>query len=402
MRALPSLSILAALAVFLAGGCSTDDEKSPAPPVSSRSYKGHETDADANNLVAVYPSILGTRLDDCQTCHTGGTVYRGASASTLNPCSYCHLYPYPDATITSGAPTSYQDTLNPYGLAYKNAGKSQDALRNIAGNDSDTDTYGNETEISAGRYPGDPASMPGQPFAPIYTMEWAAVTALTPHRQFLLMNASKQQFDDYANYKGVKIVDLLAAAGVNLTGVTGITVVAPDGFMKDFTLAQIQTQFANGIYDSGLAPADFADPLQGLVNYPPAAQIPAGLADLGTIPDPQWLQLAWWRDGGDMVASELDPVSGKINGEGPYRLVQPQSNPGTPDRGSSYSPTTWGDGYDYLGSKDHNAGNCVRGVVAIRVNPMPAGFEEYDWKNGGWALIAGKKLILYGLGVSQN
>ncbi|MCU0723067.1 MAG: hypothetical protein MUC63_05560, partial [Planctomycetes bacterium] len=266
MRTLLITGFLAAFA--LSAGCSNEDTWTPSTPVSSRSYKGHETDADANNLVAVYPSILGTRLDDCQTCHTGGTVYRGASSSALNPCSYCHLVPYPDATITAGAPSGYEATLNPYGLAYKNAGRSQDALRSIEGLDSDTDTYASVTEIENLRYPGDPASVPGQPWAPTYTMDWAAITALASHTEFLLMNASKQQFDDYANYKGVRVVDLLAAAGVNLTGVTGITVIAPDGFMKDFTLAQVQTQFADGLFDSGLAPADFANPAQGFVNYP--------------------------------------------------------------------------------------------------------------------------------------
>ena len=38
--------------------------------VSTRSYKGHEVDVDSNNFVSVYPHTLGTRLDDCQTCHT--------------------------------------------------------------------------------------------------------------------------------------------------------------------------------------------------------------------------------------------------------------------------------------------------------------------------------------------
>jgi hypothetical protein len=90
-----------------------------------------------------------------------------------------------------------------------------------------------------------------------------------------------------------------------------------------------------------------------------------------------------------------------LNGEGPYRVVVPQSRPGAPDRGSSF-PTDHNDGWDYDSGKDHNAGLCVRGVVAIRINPLPAGYEEFDWKNGGWALIEKRQLLVYGAGVTEE
>ena len=47
---------------------------------------------------------------------------------------------------------------------------------------------------------------------------------------------------------------------------------------------------------------------------------------------------------------------------------------------------------------DHNAGACVRGACVLRVNPLPAGVEEYDWKNG-WPLIADRTIMIYGHGV---
>ena len=97
----------------------------------------------------------------------------------------------------------------------------------------------------------------------------------------------------------------------------------------------------------------------------------------------------------------LDPISGRMNGEGPYRLVVPQSVPGAPDRGSKYSPSGYEDGHDYDDSKDHNAGLCVRGIVAVRVNPIPDGYEEFDWKNGGWALIERGEIIVYGVGITD-
>jgi hypothetical protein len=53
------------------GGCYSSDEAHEV--VSSHAYKGHENDFDMNRFVNAYRDTLGTRLDDCQTCHTGGT-----------------------------------------------------------------------------------------------------------------------------------------------------------------------------------------------------------------------------------------------------------------------------------------------------------------------------------------
>ena len=41
----------------------------------------------------------------------------------------------------------------------------------------------------------------------------------------------------------------------------------------------------------------------------------------------------------------------------------------------------------------------VRGVVAIRVNPMPDGYEDFDYQNGGWAYIDGHAILVYGFGI---
>lgn len=95
-----------------------------------------------------------------------------------------------------------------------------------------------------------------------------------------------------------------------------------------------------------------------------------------------------------MVSSYLDPVSGRIEGEGPLRIVVPQVTPGAPDRGSSYSPSNCGDGFDYDQTKDHNAGSMVRAVVALRINPMPARVEEFDHMNGGWAYVDAGQLVV--------
>ena len=372
--------------------------------VSSQSYKGHENDQDSNYFVTVYNDALGTRLDDCQTCHRGGTFsyeQKGQQVTAFkNSCDYCHLIIHPQE-FNEPLPTTYEETLNSYGLAYKDAGRSLEALVAIEGEDSDGDEAINVDEIADLKYPGDPDSKPGQDVAPLKTFTLEELQAMDAHSEFMLSNSHKQQFDNYATYKGVKVRDLLVAAGVDLEdeAIQGVTIVAPDGYMKDFTMEKVTTQYPNGLFYDGLDTATLG-PDCGFVQYPD--ELPDGLVSGGEIPDEQWLVLAYERDGMAMDPSVLDPTSGKINGEGPFRVAVPQSNPGEPDRGSKYSPTECADGYDYDDNKDHNAGDMVRGVVAIRVNPLPEGYEDFDYKYGGWAFIAKESVIVYGHGVTAD
>ena len=102
--------------------------------VSSRAYKGHESDLDTNNFVNAYPAALGTRLDDCQTCHRGGTFTDSATSrkATKNACDFCHLVQHPmSGTFDEAQPASYAQTLNPYGAAYQAAGRTKEALTSM-------------------------------------------------------------------------------------------------------------------------------------------------------------------------------------------------------------------------------------------------------------------------------
>lgn len=391
-------SLLLGLAL-LAPGC----EKDPEDIVSSRAYKGHANDLDVHYFVNEYPDTVGTRLDDCQTCHRGKTFTYESSGQirslTKTACDYCHLviHPDPDGFIEP-QPTSFAETLNPFGAAYLAAGRSRAALRAIAGDDSDGDSYANDVEIADLKYPGDASSMPGQQVAEILTFELADLEALTDFEQFLLANANKQQFDYYASYRGVKVLDLLVAAGVpvDASEFEGITVIAPDGYLKDFSREEILEAYPQGLFYAGLDVVTLGTDC-GFVEYPDV--LPQGLTDGGTIPGIPWLQLAWEREGLPLDPSTLDPTSGKINGEGPYRVVVPQLTPGAPDRGLQYSPTNCNDGHDYDASFDHNAGAMVKGVIAIRVNPLPAGVEDFDYLNGGYAYVDAGQVLIYGFGV---
>ncbi len=373
----------------------------PQESIKSRAYVGHENDRDVQNFVRQYPKAAATRLDDCQTCHRSG-VTGTDTERVYSPCGYCHLLPYPNSRYKTGVPAKYEDTLNSYGLAYKRAGRTSAALAAIADSDSDGDKYSNAQEIADLRYPGDSASRPGQPLAPAVTLGWRDIRKMGRHKQFMLMNTSSEPFDDYVSYAGVRVRDLLESAHVNLDGAVGITVFAPDGYSIDYTIEDIAGPFPRPYYYA--APGAIKDKERVFVNYPNA--IPPGVQDGKEIPAIPWLLLAFERDGKPLDSSRYEKGTGRLAGEGPYRLVKPQrdvagdpSRPGRPDR--SIKSKTFGDGWDYDKALDHNAGSCVRGATVIRVNPMPAGFEEYDWKNG-WPLVTERRIVIFGKGIPQK
>jgi len=366
--------------------------------VRSRAYVGHESDRDVRNFVSAYPAAAGTRLDDCLTCHRAGAAGTDAERE-YSACGYCHLLTYPNARYKTGLPGNYRGTLNAYGLAYVKGGRTTEALKAIAGEDSDGDGAANGAEIAALRFPGDPASRPGLPLAPVRTLSWEAIHRLPSRTQLMLMNTTKEPTDDYVVYKGVTVRALLEAAGVDLAGAAGITAFAPDGYGMDYSIDDILQPFPKGYYYSG--PAAIKDKEAAFVRYPP--NLPTGLQDGKEILDAPWLILAFERDARPLDPSAYEKGTGRLAGEGPFRLAKPMrdlggdpARPGRPDR--SQKSKAFGDGWDFVPAIDHNAGACVRGACVIRVNPMPAGFEEFDWKNG-WPLIASRRLVIFGRGV---
>jgi hypothetical protein len=367
-------------------------------PAVSRAYVGHENDADMKGFIRRYPKAAGTRLDDCQTCHRGG-IKGTDTEREYSPCGYCHLLEFPNPRYATGVPKSAADTLNAYGRDYRNAGRTLEAFRAIDGRDSDGDGAANAIEIADLRNPGDPSSRPGLPQAATIVFGWVEIRKLPVQSQFLLMNKTTQKLDEYVTYKGVRLLDLLSAAKVFMTGVTGVTVFAPDGYSIDYGVQDIVAPFPRGTYyDQPLA---LAGTEMALLEEP--ASVPSGVKSGKRIPGRPWLLLAYEREGRPLDVSAYDKATGRLVGEGPYRLVRPQKNvdgdpkkPGRPDR--SVNAKKYGDGWDFSDQIDHNAGAGARGACVIRVNPMPEGYEEYDWKNG-WPLIGEKKIVIYGRGV---
>jgi hypothetical protein len=224
------------------------------------------------------------------------------------------------------------------------------------------------------------------------------------------MNTTRQQYDDYVHYNGPTVKELLTQAGVDVNdaNITTISAISPDGFARDFDIDAVRN-------DNGAGGAYYPDSVfylvdqsamtteQRFVNYPnPLPLCPDTLATyVNNDPiEDLWLMIAYQRNDGagfvNLNSAYYDPITGKLEGEGPFRIIPPQSNPGRPDRGSKAPKVL--DGWDYLDTLDHNAGLSNRGLCIIRVNPLPAGYEDYDTSNG-WSLIVDKKIVIYGYGV---
>ena len=368
----------------------------------------HNGDIDSVNFRTVYPDKVGTKLDSCNACHKGGTDPKN-SKTTLGSCQYCHAVS--DYGKTAGY--DYSLTLNPYGLAYLNAGRNADAIKAIEALDSDGDGYSNKAEIAAGRYPGDSKDDPTKVTAPskVYTRDELEKMLnhthpkmrgcdhhkkMQPHTQFLLMNASKSD-DYYAEYWGVSMENLVKPLA--LPSAAGVTVVSPDGFSQYHPFQPASGSYhAFGTYPAGTFfyndVADLAvNKTSGWCNYSaPSAQ---GRQNGDAIVNPDGLRmlLAIKRDGEHLTPGVLNQ-SNKLDGEGPFRVIPPQLVPGYPDQRSTVS--NWTGTWPYSSANDHNAGFSTRSTTIIRVDPLPTGTTDIDLLEAAWPYIDQNKIVLYG------
>ena len=389
-RIFPLVLVVGCIAQTVTSGPATSPDPQPVLP-QSQAYKGHEQGDSCNAVVRVYPATAGTRLDNCVLCHTAGVPTESGPALRLNACDYCHYLHEENRPLN--------ESLNSYGKTYVSAGGVQQAIHDIAPLDSDGDGYSNDAEVKQGHFPGDAASYPANPPCPYRTLSLDRIRAMPAHTQFLLVNPTRQRYAYYASYTGVRLSDLLASAGVNLEGATGITVFAPDGYAKTFSLEQATKEYPQGIFYAGLDDKTLGDE-NGFVKYPDALPH-AGLRDGDPIPAEQFMLLGYDRDGAPLDASRRDPDTQRLRGEGPLRLVRPLDFSPMPDRGALHSEGHEDYCYDPV-NRDHNAGDMVRAVVGIRVEPMPEGYEEFDMIGNGWACLKERRLIVYGHGVQPS
>jgi len=85
----------------------------------------HEGERDADKFLSVYPEKVGTKLDPCALCHTGGAYEKNGKMTSLGSCQWCH---YSYGYDGSG---NIQDTMKDYGKDYKIHGRNADAIQSI-------------------------------------------------------------------------------------------------------------------------------------------------------------------------------------------------------------------------------------------------------------------------------
>ncbi|RJP76099.1 MAG: hypothetical protein C4522_19225 [Desulfobacteraceae bacterium] len=347
----------------------------------------HEGESDAANFLAAYPGMAGSKLDHCALCHTGGQYEQKPGVyESLGSCQWCH---YSYGYDGSG---NIVDTLNQYGIAYFANGRNAAAISAIDTLDSDGDGYTNKTEIEAERFPGDGNDDPGKTQAPYRVYTRSELEAMAPHTQFLLMNTARSG-DFYAEYTGVPMETLLTNAGI-LDSATGITVYAPDGWSNYHPLTESEDPefyHVNGTYPQSLFYK--ADDSGEWCDY--SAPSCVGRNNNDPIVNTNGLKmiLAYKREGVAMDKGILTSEN-KLDGEGPFRVVVPQKNPGPPDQSSKSSnqSVTWPYNYDW----DHNAGSCSRSATIIRVEPLPEGTTDINVLEAGWNYVDEEKVIIYG------
>jgi len=367
----------------------------------------HQGDTDSANFRAVYPDKVGTKLDSCTLCHSGGSYGTPPKVTTLGSCQWCH---YITNYGADSSEATLAKTLNLYGSDYKNNGRNAAAVVAIEIVDSDGDGFSNKAEISAIRYPGDPLDDPTKVPAPSIVLSLEELQLMPRHTQFLLMNTSKDQSGDfYTEYNGVALENLIKALMIDKAD--RVTVYSPDGFFK-------QHPFLN----------DPSSPLYYVFGiYPPSTFYYNDYADMAKYPvdienDPNYLKAGWCnysspsvegRENGDaifnpaglkmMLAFERDSeyltpgvlnLSNKLDGEGPFRVVPPQKKPGPPDQRSTSGNQNviW----PYVKTADHNAGESARTVTMIKVEPLPDGTTDINTMEAGWPYVDEKKIIIYG------
>jgi hypothetical protein len=361
----------------------------------------HMGEIDSGIFLSVYPEAAGTKLDSCTLCHSGGSYTSGSppKTTTLGSCQWCHYITNYGANET---PENMLKTLNAYGKDYKNNGRSATSVTAIKNLDSDIDTYSNDTEIQAITYPGDPNDNPSKVPAPSIVFTREELEEMPQHSQFMLMNASKSD-DAYTQYTGVPLENLVKS--VMLDSATGITVFSPDGFATYHPFNPSANPNSYHVFGTYLAAsfyyneqADLAkNPTIGWCNY--SAPSCTGRQNGDAIVNPGGLKmlLAIKRDGDYLTPGVLNPQN-KLDGEGPFRVVPPQKNPGPPDQRSTAAnaqdPSVWV--WPYVPSADHNAGFSSRTVTMIRVEPLPPGTTDINTLEAGWPYVDENKIIVYG------
>ncbi len=354
-------------------------------PSLQSAYKGHGNDRDVQALLEVHPGLRGTAADSCETCHRSGTVPGPAHAPAprqVSHCDYCHV-------VTRFGQKPAGPTLNAYGLAYRAAGRGAQAIKALGGQDADRDGAPNDAELRQGTNPGDAASHPGLPPAPHRAFTPEDIRSLSPivSARIFLNSEKSRGGDTYHHYRGNRLAQLLDAVGL-APGARSVDLIATDGYETTITLDEARRAWAQPDVVGGLDRSSLGE--CGWVSYGPG---PAG--GKTALPAASVL-LAFEENGVPFDRARLDPASGRILGKGPLRAVVPQFDSGPPDLPLTADPacsTRVAPEHRYAAAYDHNAGRCVSAVAAVRVNPLPHGTRDVDWRT---LAGDGERVVIFG------
>lgn len=351
-------------------------------------YRTH-TEPDSSLFFKAYPQVLGTRMDGCEACHTRIVGLppgeKSGKAVQLSACDSCHRLT--DHGRKAG------NTLTPYGLEYKKAGRNAEALSAIAKLDSDGDGASNIAEIDAQTNPGDRQSAPDKKLAPHVVLAYDDLVkkGVRTYEQAIFVNVTKSRDgDSYSDLRGFKLIDVLEAAGM-AKGATSVDVISLDGYMATFSIRQLRRAFPQAAPVMDLGAKTLGE--CGWVRYE-ARNLKSGVP----LPDANIL-LAFAENGQEYQPALINDQQ-RLVGSGPFRVVAPQMlNPGIPDMSSRAADACIQkvpEQYRFNRNYEKNSDYCVKAVVAIRVNPVPPGTMDIQWPQYAKKAIDDKNIVIFG------
>jgi len=351
-------------------------------------YKTH-TEIDSGLFFKAFPHLAGSRLDGCDACHARIVApppgEKGDSAVTLSSCDSCHIIT--DYGRKKG------DTLNAFGQDYLNAGRDEAAFAAISEHDPDGDNWSNADELKAGTNPGSRNSSPDMKLAPhaVFSLNELIEKDIPIREQTIFVNVSKSKDgDSYSDMRGFLLMDVLDAAGVS-DSAQSVDVISMDGYETTFSIDQLRRSYKQASPVFGFDKETFGE--CGWVRY--------GSKNLKKdVPLPDANVLLTFEINGEMYPSAKIDENGRLSGSGPFRVVAPQmKNPGPPDNSSKATEVCVGktpETYRYSRNYEKNSDYCVKAVVAVRVNPLPAGTMDINWSYYAKQDDSTNKIVVFG------